>query len=170
MKPITYLSAARRPTLSVLFVTMLVFTGIAHADGRAHKGKTGHLKITAPTAVGGTVLQPGDYDVREVRSSDEQMVEFVRVTIDPYPPDGIWSYEEEVVARVKSTEQALSAPPKHTHLELVPQTESAAALFIRGDTFEYRFVPSRATSDAGAMSSPTDDAQQHFRSHEAGEK
>lgn len=170
MKPTTCLSAARTLTLTTLFATMLVFMGSAHADGHAHKGKTGHLEITAPTVVGDTVLQPGDYEVKEVRSSDGQMVEFVRVTLDPLTPDGMSPYAEEVVARVMSTEQTLSAPPKHTHLELVPQTATAAALLIHGDIVEYRFLPSQATSESGAMASPTDTAQEHFRIQDGGQK
>ena len=157
--------ASRMLTLAALFAAMLAFTAMAHAEGRAHKGKTGHLKITTPTAVGDTVLEPGDYNVREVRSSDGPMVEFVRVTVDLFAPDGSPSYDEEVVARVQSTEETLSAPPKQTRLELEPQTASASALMIRGEAVEYRFAPSQASGEAGAMAGPTEN-----RDYDAGQK
>jgi len=156
-------------TFAALLVAMLAFVGFAHADSRAHKGKTGHLKITAPTAVGDTVLEPGDYNVREVRSPDGPIVEFVRVTLDLFAPEGSSPYDEEVVARVPSTEETLSARPKQTRLELEPQTTSASALMIRGDAVEYRFAPSQASSEAGAMAGPADRSQ-HFHDHDTGQK
>src|ERR1700693_2588638 len=118
MKLTTCLSSARALTLAVVFASLLAFVGTAHADGHAHKGKKGNLKIKALTVVGGTILQPGDYEVRKVSSPDGTIVEFVRVVYVPASPEA--PYEEQVVARVKSTEQALSAPPKHTRLQLAP--------------------------------------------------
>ena len=164
MKLTTCLSSARTLTLAVVFASLLAFVGTAHADGHAHKGKKGNLKIKTLTVVGGTILQPGDYEVRKVSSPDGTMVEFVRVVYVPASLDEVSPYEEQVVARVESTEQALSAAPKHTRLQLAPETMIASALEIRGDKVEYRFAPSQPTSGAGAMASHSDTNQQDLSS------
>ena len=150
MKLTTCLSSARTLTLAVVFASLLAFVGTAHADGHSHKVKKGNLKIKTLTVVGGTILQPGDYEVRKVSSPDGTMVEFVQVVYVPASPETFWPYEEQVVARVKSTEQALSAPPKHTRLQLAPETMIASVLEIRGDEVEYVFAPSQPASGADA--------------------
>jgi len=137
--------------LAALLLGMVALAGVASAAGHAHKSKTGHLKIATPTEVGGTILQPGDYSVREINSPDGAMVEFVQVNYDPAAPEGIWPYEEEVVARVKTTEQVLSERPKHTQLQLAPEAANAIALEIRGDAVEYLFEQSPV--EPGAMAS-----------------
>jgi hypothetical protein len=47
--------------------------------------------------------------------------------------------EEEVVARVRYTEQALSSPPKHTELQRAPDTSNVVALEIRGNPVDHAF-------------------------------
>jgi hypothetical protein len=157
MNPIT------KRNFAALFVAMVVLAGVANAEGHAHKAKKGRLKITMPTQAGDALLQPGDYTVREVNSKDGAVVEFVRVTFDTTVQEGVWPYEEEVVARVKSSEQALSAPPKHTQLLLAPEAANAIALEIRGDAVKYLLEQPPDAGKAGAMADRADSAAQNGR-------
>jgi hypothetical protein len=66
---------------AVVFATVLAFAGVVNANAlsfaHVHKAKKGHLTIMAPTEVGGTILQPGDYEVKVVNSASEAVLEFV---------------------------------------------------------------------------------------------
>jgi predicted metalloenzyme YecM len=53
---------------------------------------------------------------------------------------GLPPYNQELVGQVKVTEQTLSALPKHTQLQLAPNTADAIALEIRGSDVEYLFA------------------------------
>lgn len=161
MKPMQSVLTLTKRNLAALLMGMVALTGVANAEGHAHKGKTGNLKITAPTKVGGTILQPGDYRVREINSPDGAVVEFVLQTFDVFAPDGTSPYDEEVVARVKTTEQVLSERPKHTELRHASDAESAVALDIRGDAVEYQFEPSQKDGGTGAMASRSDHTSQN---------
>ena len=57
-------------------------------------------------------------------------------------------HEQEVVGRVKATEQALSLPPKHTQLQLASNPVNAVALEIRGDDVAYQFAPPRTAGQS----------------------
>ena len=151
MKGIQHLCGQRRFNLTALCGLVLALAAFAHAEGHAHKRKEGNLKITAPIEVGGTLLQPGSYTVREVDSQEGLMVEFVQERWDPTVPEGESPYDEEVVARAKASEQALGAPTKHTQLDFGPEAERAVALQVKGDTVEYLFESSPEASAAGAM-------------------
>jgi hypothetical protein len=152
MKSMQSVFTLAKRNLAVLLMGMVALAGVAHAEGHAHKGKRGNLKITTPTQVGGTMLQPGDYTAREIDSPDGAVVEFVRVSYDAAAPEGTWPYDEEVVARVPSTEQALSERPKHTRLQAASEAD-VIALQIRGDEVEYLLEQSPADGRAGAMAS-----------------
>jgi hypothetical protein len=56
--------AKHAPVAAAMFAFVLVFAGVANADAmfsaHAHKGKKGTMAITAPTEVGGILLQPGE--------------------------------------------------------------------------------------------------------------
>lgn len=142
-----YTIAKRGHKAASLFALILAFAAFANADamssGHSHKGKKGSLKITAQTEVGGITLQPGDYEVKEVNSASGTVVEFVRQFDDFTVQDsGLPVHNQEVVGLVQVTEQALSAPPKQTQLQLEPKTADAIGLVIRGDDVEYSFAPS----------------------------
>jgi len=140
MRRIQYLSTItkRGHIFAALFAVILALAGFANA-ANSHKGKEGSLKITAPTEVGGVILPPGDYEVRETNSPSGPVVEFVHMVRNEQASELMQAEEEEVVARVKYTEQALSSPPKHTQLQIAPNTTDAIALEIRGNAVNHLF-------------------------------
>jgi hypothetical protein len=132
---------------AALFAVVLALAGFANAEAtssaHSHKAKDGRLTITAPTEVGGAILQPGDYEVRESNSPSGPVVEFVHHFWNELASELLQADEEEVVARVKFTEQALNSPSKHTHLMLASNTADATGLEIRGNAVGYVFDPSQ---------------------------
>jgi len=152
-----YAIAKRGHHTAILFAVILALATFANADAmhsaHSHKGKKGTLKITVPTDVGGIVLQPGDYEVKEVESPSGPVVEFVHLFDNFTVGDsGLPVHEQEIVGQVKVSEQALSSRPKHTQLQLASNTAEAVALEIRGDDVAYEFAPSQmaAHSDGTA--------------------
>jgi hypothetical protein len=135
----------RKHNVAALFAIILALAGFANADAmssaHSHKGKKGSLKITTPTEVGGAMLQPGDYEVKEVDSPSGPVVEFVHLFRNELASELVQADEEEVVVQVRFTAQALSSPPKHTELLFAPNTTNAAALEIRGNAIGYLFAP-----------------------------
>jgi len=141
---------------AALFAVVLALAGFANASSaHSHKGKKGDLKITAPTEVGGIMLQPGDYQVEEINSPSGPVVEFVRQFENFTVMDsGLPVHEEEAVGQVKVTEQVLSSLPRHTQLQLAPNATDAIALEIRGDAVSYEFAPSQMADKPDAMAAP----------------
>src|ERR1700674_3965550 len=117
---------------TALFAVVLALTGFANADAmsstHSHKAKKGNFTIAVATEVGGTILQLGDYQVKEVNSPSGPVLEFVHLFYNVYAPEGISPYEAEVVARVPFTAQALSSPPKRTQLVLASNATGAIGL------------------------------------------
>jgi hypothetical protein len=142
----------RGQVFAALFAGILALSGFANADamssGHSHKGKKGSLTLTAPAEVGGVVLQPGNYEVREIKTPSGSVVEFTHLFRNELASELMRPDEEEVVARVASTEQALSTPPKHTQLLFAPNTTDAIALEIRGNAVDYLFAPAQLNSEA----------------------
>jgi len=143
--------ARHAPIAAAMFAFVLVFAGFANADAMSsahHKAKTGHLTITTPTEVGGTILQPGEYEVREAKSPNGPVVEFEhQFRVNEYLT------EEDVVARVPFTEQALSSPPKQTRLMLASSSADASGLQIRGNAIDYEFDQSTLSAAPNATPS-----------------
>ena len=146
--------AGWRHNTAALFAVVLVLAGFANADAmfsaHSHKGKKGRLKITAPTEIGGVNLLPGDYEVKEVNSSDRHVVEFVRETYNLYAGEGSWPYEEEIVAQAEFNSQPLSSMPKHTQLLFAPNTLNPIGLEIRGSAMDYLFSSPQLSVQSGA--------------------
>jgi hypothetical protein len=148
--------AKHRHGATALFAVVLALAGFANAatmsSDHPHKGKKGNLKITAPVEAGGILLQPGDYQVKEVKSPNGPVVEFVHLFDNFYVMDsGLPVHDQEVVGQVKVTEQALSSLPKHTQLQLAPNAKDAIALEIRGDNVEYLFAPPQSAGNSDTM-------------------
>jgi hypothetical protein len=151
-----YNVSGRRHRGAVVFAVILALGTFASAgdmqSGHSHKGKKGDLKITVQTEVGGIVLQPGDYQVREIDSASGPMMEFVRQFENFTVTDsGLPQYEQETAGQVKVSEQALSSLPKHTHLQLEQKTADAIALVIRGDNVAYSFAPGKMSAEAESV-------------------
>jgi hypothetical protein len=130
-----------RPSL-LLLGTVLALTTLSAAQtiGHAHKAKRTELNITTPTAIEGTTLSPGTYEVREVRSVDGPALEFVHKFRNELASELVQADEEEIVARVKFSEQILNPPPKDTQLVVNARTGGTDGLEIRGDSVEYVFA------------------------------
>lgn len=124
-------------TAAVLFA----FGGIAHAqmaNANSHKGKTGSLKITVPTEVGGVLLQPGDYQVKPRKGGT--VIEFARWNENPYAPESLPVWTRDVVVTVPAMPQMLTSKPDQTELLLASAgSAKATGLQIRGDNAEYGF-------------------------------
>jgi hypothetical protein len=148
MKPIhdVFAVAKQGHHLAALLGVILALAGFANA-ANSHKSKTGSLTIAVPTEVGGVVLQPGDYEVREINSASGAAVEFVRLFDNLVASEGMPIYDEEVVAEVPFTGQALSAAPKQTQLRLAPDKTRATALEIRGNAVDYLFQNEKSGQD-----------------------
>jgi hypothetical protein len=136
--------AKHGPIAAAMFAFVLVLAGFANADAmssaHSHKGKKGAMTITVPTEVGGILLQPGEYEVKEANSPGGLVIEFVHLWTDYTIGDsGRTLYNQDVVGQVKVTEQALSSPPKHTQLILASETAKATSLEIRGSAISYEF-------------------------------
>ena len=138
---------------AVVLTLATVATAAAMPSAHSHKGKKGSMKITAPTEVGGIVLQPGDYQVQEINSPSGPVVEFVHLFDNFTVMDsGLPVHDQEVVGEVKVTEQALSLPAKQTQLMLASwYSTDAIGLEIRGNAVGYVFAPSQMTVKPGAM-------------------
>lgn len=139
---------------AAVFATVLAFAGVVNANAlsfaHVHKAKKGHLTIMAPTEVGGTILQPGDYEVKVVNSASEAVLEFVHQFRNKLGSELVQADQEEVVASVKFTEQALNSTPKRTQLMLASwYSTDVIGLEIRGSAVGYVFAPSQMTVKAG---------------------
>lgn len=135
-----------------LFAVIIALASFAHADSmHSHKAKKGSLKITVPTEIGGVLLQPGDYEFKEVKAPGGPVLEIVHLFDDFTAPEGLPVHQQEVVAHVDITEQALSSAPKRTQLQLASTyTANATALQIKGDDVEYLFGTPQGIEQAEA--------------------
>jgi hypothetical protein len=127
----------RGHNLAVLFAVMFAFAGLANAASPQHKVKIEHLTIQTPTEVAGTVLPAGDYEIKEVSSANGPELEFIRDYWNERASEMLQADEQEVMARVKFTEQKLASEPKHTQLVLAADNKDVIGLEIRGNDNEY---------------------------------
>jgi len=155
-----YTTAKHGHGAAALFVVVLALATFANAaampSAHSNKGKKGSsLTITAPSEVGGIILQPGDYRVRELNFPSGPVVEFVHLFDNFKAQEGPPVHDQEVVGQVKVTEQALSLPAKQTQLMLAPwYSTDIIGLEIRGKAVGYVFAPTQMTVKPGAMAFP----------------
>ena len=140
MRPIRS-NLTRAAIIGTMAAVMFAFSAFAHAataNVNSHKGKTGTLKITAPTEVGGVLLEPGTYEVKPRKHGT--VMEFARWNQNPYAQEGLPVWTRDVVASIPATPQMLSSASGTTEL-LLASADSAKAtgLQIRGDSAEYGF-------------------------------
>lgn len=126
---------------------VLALTGLAQAgtvgesaSKKAGKTKTGLLNIEAATSVGGVLLEPGEYGVKQVNSANGPVVRITRYTYNPYTQEGLSVYDSETVAEVKVTLQPLASKAARTQLVVDSQGHKPIALEIRGNSFDYLFA------------------------------
>lgn len=139
----TLYDIARQARIAAGTLAMVVaLAGFANAQATSsHSHRKGMLEITRATEVGGTVLQPGEYKVRETKSADGPVVEFLRAVHNEQASELVQSDEEELVARVRFAPQVLSTPAKRTELQITSNTDDATGLEIRGNPVGYSFTP-----------------------------
>ncbi|MGZ4834842.1 MAG: hypothetical protein ACXVZZ_04350 [Terriglobales bacterium] len=133
----------RAAVLAILAVTILSVTLPARADVTNvswTRGNSKTLKLAVPTQIGGTVLEPGSYEVKVQNSATGTEIEFSRWSYNPYAAEGLPVYDREVVATIKALPQASSAAPARTELLLASgDGGKAIGLQIRGNNVEYLF-------------------------------
>lgn len=133
----------RAAIIGTVAAVMFALGGIAHAEAAnasSHKGKTGTLKVTAPTEVGGVLLQPGNYEVKPRKSPTGAVIEFALWSENPYAQEALPVWSREVIASIPAVPQMLSAAPSTTGLLLEPaDSAKATGLQIRGDNQQYGF-------------------------------
>lgn len=125
------------PRTIAMFAMVLALTAFANAETKTHKGIHAKLKLSTATEVGGAILQPGDYEVVEVDSAEGPVLQFVHQFRNELASELVQADEEEIVARVKFSEQVLSSPPEHTQLRAAARPSDAVALEIRGTPVDY---------------------------------
>jgi hypothetical protein len=130
---------------AAMFAVVLAFAGVANAHAmslaHAHKAKKGHLTIMASTEVGGTILQAGEYEVREAKSSSGPVIEFVHQFRNESASELVQADQEEVVAQMQFTKQELNSPSKQTQLMLASwYSTEAIGVEIRGNAVGYVFA------------------------------
>lgn len=140
-----YAIARHAKLAAVTLATVVTLAGMVNAQAASptHSHKKGMLNITISTEVGGTVLQPGRYEVREVNAADGRVLEFIHEFHNEQASELVQADEEEIVARVRFTTQPLSATPRHTELQLASNTNEATGLEVRGNPVAYSFSPTQ---------------------------
>jgi hypothetical protein len=126
--------------LAIAMMAALALTGSVYAQ-QTHKAKSGRLEITAPTQVAGITLEPGTYEVKEIKGANGAELEFIHEFRNELASELVQAEQEEVVARVKVGEQALHTRAAAT--QLLPSSCVASSLEIRGDSVAYILNPTQ---------------------------
>ena len=123
-----------------LIAVVLALGAVAYAGSdQVTVGKSGHFILTRETMIGSTVLSPGEYEVRDRRSTNSHFVEFTRVVQNHPGHDGLSLYDSEVVAEVPCTMQSLRQPVAETQVGTTgPYITSVS---IRGENVQHNFEP-----------------------------
>jgi hypothetical protein len=136
----------RIPLATAIAGIILAFAGLAHAGAvstahseKPQKAKKGMLNITVATEVGGVTLEPGEYEVKQVKSAAGSVVRFTRYTYNPYAQEGLPVHEWEKVAEVKVTLQSLASKAERTQLLVASNGDKPIGLEIRGNSYDYLF-------------------------------
>ncbi len=144
--------------LAVLFTMTLALAGFANAVTPAagqHKVNIRHLEIKTPVEVGGALLPAGDYEVHEISTANGPELEFVHEYWNELASELVQANEEEVLARVKFTEQQLDSRAKHTQLVPVADNKDVIGLEIRGKNTKY--LVEQSTPDLNAKADTSAD-------------
>jgi phosphodiesterase/alkaline phosphatase D-like protein len=139
----------RMPLFAALAGIVLALAGLAHAGAvgtqrpqKEQKAKKGMLNITVTTEIGGVTLEPGEYEVKQVKSAAGPVVRFTRYTYNPYAQEGLSVHQWDVVAEVRVTMQSLDSKAVRTQLLVDSNSDKPIGLKIRGNSFDYLFATS----------------------------
>ena len=146
----TKITRTRRNQLaSILFAATIMFSAAANAESASAQHK-GTLNIKTETVVEGTTLPPGNYEIRETKTADGAMVEFVRKYWNEAASELVQAEQDQLIARVPVSEQPINERPAHTKLQLAADTKTATALEIRHVPVDYVFKGSGSQSQTAA--------------------
>ncbi len=105
---------------------------------REYYGKNAIVTVKAAMTLAGATLNPGEYDVRYVDSTQGHHVKFSKTVENDFAPEGMSVYETKVVAEVSCTMEQLNSVVAHT--ELLPGGRNTVArLEIRGEKVVHLF-------------------------------
>ena len=132
--------------VAALAYTFLGFAGFAHAKTVAMQQSynaqqpKGTLNITVATEVSGLMLEPGEYEVKQVKSANGPVIRFTRYTYNPYAQEGVSVHQWDVVGEVTVAVQSQDFKALRTQLLSGSNGDKLVGLQIRGNSFQYLFV------------------------------
>jgi len=132
--------------VAALACTVLGFAGFAHAKAatqqsyNAERPKKGTLNITVATEVSGLMLEPGKYEVKQVKSANGPVIRFTRYTYNPYAQEGVSAQQWDLVGEVRVAVQSQDSKAVRTQLLTESNSDKLVGLQIRGNSFQYLFV------------------------------
>jgi hypothetical protein len=127
----------RTRVVAALACTFLVFAGFAHAKEQPKKGT---LKITVATEVSGLMLEPGEYELKQVKSANGPVIRFTHYTYNPYAQEGVSTHQWDVVGEIRVAVQSQDSKAVRTQLLTESNSNKLVGLQIRGNSFQYLFV------------------------------
>ena len=137
----------RKRFVAALACAVLAFAGFAQASAgtmqqshNAKQRKKGTLNITVATEVSGLKLEPGEYEVKQVKSANRPVIRFTRYTYDPYAQEGLSVYQWDVVGDVRVAVQSQDSKAVRTQLLTESNSDKPVGLQIQGNSFQYLFV------------------------------
>jgi hypothetical protein len=86
------------------------------------------------------MLEPGEYEVRQVKSANGPVIRFTRYTYAPYAQEGISVHQWDVVGEVRVAVQSQDFKALRTQLLTGSKGHELIGLQIRGNSFQYLFV------------------------------
>ena len=133
--------------VAALAYTFLGFAGFVHAKDAAiqqsynvEQPKKGTLNITVATELSGLVLEPGEYEVKQVKSANGPVIRFTRYTYNPYAQEGVSAHQWDLVGEVRVAVQSQDSKAVRTQLLTESNSDKLVGLQIRGNSFQYLFV------------------------------
>ena len=133
--------------VAALACTVLGFAGFAPAKAaatpqsyNAEQPKKGTLNITVATELSGLILEPGQYEVKQVKSANGPVIRFTRYTYNPYAQEGVSAHQWDLVGEVRVAVQSQDSKAVRTQLSTESNSDKLVGLQIRGSSFQYLFV------------------------------
>jgi len=133
--------------VAALACTVLGCAGFAHANAaatqqsyNAEQPRKGTLNITVATEVSGLMLEPGKYEVKQVKSANGPVIRFTRYTYNPYVQEGVSAHQWDLVGEVRVAVQSQDSKAVRTQLLTESNSNKLVGLQIRGNSFQYLFV------------------------------
>lgn len=129
-------------TFAVVISMALALGGSAFAQTNNLKvGKTGQFTLKQEAKVGGTLLAPGNYEVRQRSTSTGHYMEFTLVTEQANASESRpFISDYRVVAKIPCSMEALNTPVARTSEQISNGTVAQLkSLEIRGENVEHLF-------------------------------